>query len=144
MKSPSPKAPTTTDLERVVDTCRELLETRFPGKPDCGAAAVLLGDGSILTGTSPEFPNPSTTVCHETEPYLAAFRLNQPILASVCLHRTEDDCFVVLSPCGICRERLMMYGPEPLLGVPAPEDSTQVRWVHLGNMLPHYWQSVLK
>lgn len=41
--------PTMTNLERVVVACRELIETRFPDKPDSGGAAVLLGDGSILT-----------------------------------------------------------------------------------------------
>lgn len=144
MTSSYSKTPTTAELERVVATCRELIEMRFGGEPDSGAAAVLLGDGSILTGTSPDFPNPSTAVCHETEPYLAAFRLNQPIRASLCLHRTEDGCFLVLSPCGICRERLMMHGAEPLLGVPKPDDPTQVNWVRLGNMLPHYWHSVFE
>ena len=34
---PSPMAPTTADLERVVAACLELLETRFSAKPDCGA-----------------------------------------------------------------------------------------------------------
>jgi len=124
LTSPSPKTPTTTDLEHVVATCRELIETRFGSESDCGAAAVLLGDGSIITSTSPDVQNPSTILCHETEPYLAAFRLNQPILASLCLHRTEDDCFVVFSPCGICRERLMMHGAAPLVGVPEPDDAT--------------------
>jgi len=88
-----------------VVACRELIQMRFHDEPDTGAAAALLGDGSILTGTSPNFPNPSTTVCHETEPYLAAFRLNQTILASLCLHHTDNDRFLVLSPCGICQER---------------------------------------
>lgn len=59
---------------------------------------MLLGDGTILTGTSPEFLNSSTDLCHEAEPYCAAFRLDQPIVASVCLHRTKEDHFIVLSP----------------------------------------------
>jgi hypothetical protein len=48
--------PTATALERVVVACRELIELRFHDGPGCGAAAVLLGDGSIITGTSPDFP----------------------------------------------------------------------------------------
>lgn len=135
-------APTATALERVVAACRDLIQTRFDDEPDTGAAAVLLGDGSILTGTSPDFPNPSTTVCHETEPYLAAFRLNQTIMASLCLHRTDNDRFLVLSPCGICQERLMLHGPDPLVGVPGPDDPTQVSWVRLGEIMPYYWPSV--
>lgn len=48
--------PAAADLERLETACRELIETRFAGKYDCGAAAVLVDDGSILTGTSPDFP----------------------------------------------------------------------------------------
>src|SRR5699024_2958869 len=118
------------------------MKERFIGKPDHGAAAVLLGDGSILTGTSPDFPTPSTTVCHETEPYLAEFRLNQTILASLCLHRTDNDRFLVLSPFGICQERLILHGPDPLVGVPEANDATQVSWVRLGEIMPYYWPSV--
>lgn len=47
---------------------------------------MLLDDGTILTGTSPEAINPSVQVCHEIEPYCAAFGWGL-ILASVCLHR---------------------------------------------------------
>src|SRR5699024_7667322 len=105
--------PTATALERVVAARRELIQTRFPDKPDSGAAAVLLGDGSILTGTSPDFPNPSTTVCHETEPYLAAFWLNQPILASLCLHRTENDRFLVLARVASAKNASSCMGQTP-------------------------------
>lgn len=133
--------PAAADLERLETACRELIETRFADKYDCGAAAVLVDDGSVLTGTSPDFPNPSTTVCHETEPYLAAFRLSKSILASLCLHRGLDDRYVVLSPCGICRERLIMHGADALVGVPAPKDATQIEWVRLEETLPYYWRS---
>lgn len=144
MRAPRNDSPTTTDLDRVVGSCRELIETRFPEEIDCGAAAVLLGDGSILTGTSPDFLHPGTTVCHETEPYCAAFRLDQQIVASVCLHRTSDGRFVVLSPCGICRERLTVHGGDTLVAVPDSQDATQVQWVHLNETLPHYWRAVFE
>ncbi|WP_426184184.1 hypothetical protein [Microbacterium sp. TWP3-1-2b2] len=59
-------------LNATVNACRALIENRFPGEAR-GAAAVLLEDRTILTGTSPDFLNSSTTVCHEVEPYCAAF-----------------------------------------------------------------------
>ncbi|NHN19454.1 cytidine deaminase, partial [Bacillus amyloliquefaciens] len=82
------------------DACRDLIEQRFPGAEERGAAAMLLADGTVLTGTAPDAVNPAVEVCHEIEPYAAAFRLNQEILASVCLHRDEAGRFLVLSPCG--------------------------------------------
>ncbi|MGH8965726.1 MAG: cytidine deaminase [Actinomycetes bacterium] len=129
-------------LAATVEACRNLIESRFPAEPR-GAAAVLLGDGTILTGTSPDFLNSSTDLCHEAEPYCAAFRLDQPIVASVCLHRATADRFIVLSPCGVCRERLAGHGPDVLVAVADPDDATQVRWITLREALPHYWLTVL-
>jgi cytidine deaminase len=130
-----------TALHETIAACRNLIITRFPEEPDRGAAAVLLGDGTILTGTSPDFTNPSTVVCHELEPYCGAFRLGQKIIASVCLHRTSDGRFLVLSPCGVRRERVADHGPGVLVAVPDQGDATQVRWLTLGEALPHYWMN---
>lgn len=126
-------------LEATVAACRELIERRFPGGDHQGAAAVLLADGTILTGTSPDFVNPSAEVCHELEPYCAAYRLDQRIVASVCLHRDPERGFLVLSPCGICRERLAGHGPDVLAGVAEQDDPTVLHWLPLRELLPHYW-----
>lgn len=133
---------TTEALNATVDACRALIETRFPGGSR-GAAAVLLADGTVLTGTSPDFPNSSTDLCHEVEPYCAAFRLDQGIVASVCLHRMDEGHFIVLSPCGVCRERLAGHGPDVLVAVAEPTDATRVRWITLREALPHYWLTAL-
>ncbi len=128
-------------LDETIAACRALIETRFPDDVERGAAAVLLGDGTILTGTSPDFANPSTVVCHELEPFCGAFRLGQPIVASVCLHRAPERRFLVLSPCGVCRERLADHGPGVLVAVADEADATRVRWITLGEALPHYWMA---
>ena len=129
-------------LDATVAACRDLIETRFPDDSHRGAAAVLLADGRILTGTSPDFLNTSTAVCHEIEPYCGAFRLGQAIVASVCLHRTPERRFLVLSPCGVCRERLTMHGPDVLVAVAGEADATRARWLLLKEVLPHYWMTV--
>ena len=129
-------------LNRTVDACRGLIEHRFPGREERGAAAMLLADGTVLTGTAPDAVNPAVEVCHEIEPYAAAFRLDQEILASVCLHREEAGRFLVLSPCGVCRERLAVHGPDVLVGVAGGEDPTQVVWKPLREVLPDYWMTV--
>jgi cytidine deaminase len=118
-----------------------LIEERFPDDGPGGAAAMLLDDGSIVTGTAPVAVNPAVQVCHETEPYLAAFRRGSEIVASVCLHR-ERGSVLVLSPCGVCRERLAVHGPNVLVAVPDPEDAQQVSWRPLSALLPSYWVTV--
>lgn len=132
------------DLEQVIGRCRELIETRFPARSERGAAAVLLSDGVILTGTSPDVVNAALSVCHEMEPYCAAYRLDRRILASVCLHRDETGRFLVLSPCGICREWLASHGPEVLAAVPRGAGGTEVRWAPLRELLPHYWATAFR
>ena len=103
---------------------------------------MLLKDGTILTGTSPDAANSSVEVCHEIEPYCGAFRLGQSVVASVCLHRTTDGRFLVLSPCGVCRERLAVHGPDVLVAVADEADPTRVEWATLKDVLPHYWLTV--
>ncbi|MGP9609885.1 cytidine deaminase [Corynebacterium sp. AOP36-E1-14] len=123
----------------MVAECRGLIESRFPEETEVGAAAVLLDDGNVLTGTSPDFANPSTSVCHEIEPYCAAYRLHRSVAASVCLHRDARGRYLVLSPCGVCRERLAMWGPDVLIAVADRGDPSTVEWVTLQEALPRYW-----
>jgi cytidine deaminase len=102
---------------------------------------MLLDDGTIETGTAPVAVNPAVQVCHETEPYLAAFRRGRKIVASVCLHR-ERGSVLVLSPCGVCRERLADHGPDLLVAVPRADDPEGVSWKPLSVLLPSYWAAV--
>lgn len=131
-----------TALAATVAACKALIDTRFPEDGDHGAAAVLLKDGTILTGTAPDAFNPSVEVCHEIEPYCGAYRLDQRIVASVCLHREPGGRTIVLSPCGVCRERLAVHGPDVLVAVADREDPTNVVWKPLKDVLPDYWMTV--
>lgn len=129
------------DLAAVLDACGSLIRDRFPDDEHHGAAAMLLDDGTILTGTAPDAVNPSVEVCHETEPYCAAFRLGRRIVASVCLHREPGGRTVVLSPCGVCRERLAVHGPTVLVAVADLEDPTVAVWKPMKDVLPDYWMT---
>lgn len=122
-------------------SCLDLISARFRDDEDRGAAAMLLADGTILTGTAPEAWNASVEVCHEIEPYCAAYRLNQRIVASVCLHRQPGGRTVVLSPCGVCRERLAVHGPDVLVAVADRGDPTVIVWKSLRDVLPDYWMT---
>lgn len=130
------------DLVATVAACRSLIHERFPDDEHRGAAAMLLDDGTIVTGTSPDVVNSSVTVCHEVEPYCAAFRLGRRVVASVCLHREPGARIVVLSPCGVCRERLAVHGPNVLVAVADVTDPTLVTWKSLREVLPDYWLTV--
>ena len=130
-----------TGLADTAAACKALINTRYPDDSDRGAAAMLLADGTILTGTSPNAVNPAVQVCHETEPYCGAHRLDQSIVASVCLHREPGGRTLVLSPCGVCRERLAVHGPDVLVAVAQSEDPTVIMWKPLKDVLPDYWMT---
>lgn len=127
-------------LKATAIACADLIDQRYPGGEDEGAAAMLLADGSVLTGTAPHAVNASVEVCHEIEPYCGAYRLDQPVVASICLHRRAGRV-VVLSPCGVCRERLAVHGPEVLVAVAGPGDPTVIVWKRLKAVLPDYWMT---
>ena len=96
---------------------------------------MLLDDGTIVTGTSPEAINASVEFCHETEPYCAAFSAGRRVVASVCLHREPGGRTLVLSPCGVCRERLASHGAGVLVAVADVHDPTRANWKSLKDVL---------
>ena len=51
-------------LDETVNACLNLIEVRFPQGDQRGAAAMLLADGTVLTGTAPDAVNPAVEVCH--------------------------------------------------------------------------------
>jgi cytidine deaminase len=130
----------TEGLAASVEACRSLIRERF-GRGEHGAAAMLLDDGTILTGTAPAVANPAVQVCHEMEPFCAAFRLGRSVVASVCLHQEADGRMLVLSPCGVCRERLAAYGPDVLVAVADRHDIRLPVWKPLRDALPDYWMT---
>ncbi|XNY99821.1 cytidine deaminase [Micrococcus luteus] len=130
------------ELGALVGACRGLLERRPPGEAG-GAAAMLTASGMILLGSAPDALNPAVELCHETEPYCAAYRLGESIVATVCLYRDLDETVRVLAPCGVCQERLATHGPEVLAAVPKGKGMT-VEWVALRDLMPHYWLTVFE
>jgi cytidine deaminase len=49
---------------------------------------------------------------------------------------------LVLSPCGVCRERLAAHGPNVLVAVADSTDPTMPVWKKLKDALPDYWLTV--
>lgn len=83
-------------------------------------------------------------LCAETEAILNAFRQSKTETASVCMyHNPEDGRHLILSPCGLCQERLHQWGDQVEVAVPHPDDPSQWMAKTLAELAPHYWQDVL-
>ncbi|TLW93119.1 cytidine deaminase [Saccharomonospora piscinae] len=128
---------------RLVAAAADLVDSRFPGRDWAGAAAMALDDGTLLTSTAPEVVNPAVELCHEVGALCEAYRIGRPVVASVCVVRADQGRgFWVLSPCGVCQERLRFYGPGVEVAVPEANDPALWRMVTLGELQSHWWATV--
>jgi cytidine deaminase len=86
-----------------------LFEKRYPTGWG-GAAAMYTKSEEILTSVSPEIINASTELCIETGAILEAHKLDTEVTHSICVVRDDENSeYKVLTPCGICQERLFNW-----------------------------------
>lgn len=105
-----------------------------------GAAAIRLESGDILTSVAPDTDFDALSVCMELGSILEAHKRDQTVTHSICVVRDdEDSCFTVLSPCGICQERLRHWGSEVLVAVTNPERELIFKPLH--TLQPHHWRA---
>ncbi len=128
--------------QHLVDQAKALLEERYPGAGGI-AAAMYTEVGEVLTGIvfDPEWGGGG--LCAEAEPLLAAHRLGKRISAVATVGRLEaNDPIVILSPCGICQERLYHWGLDVEIAVPDKQDGSLWMMRTLGQIQPHHWVGV--
>ena len=119
------------------------IEKRFPGEGQDGAAGMYTSSGNMLISTAPEAFNDGVSLCHETGCLCEAYRLNESVTATACLVRESPERFILLSPCGVCQERLFLYGPNVSVAVPADDDPTRWQAKRLSELQPFYWRKAL-
>ena len=124
--------------KKLVQAAIDFVNARFPQGVE-GAAAMYLEDGRILISTSPHVENESVALCHETGAICEAYKLNKKVTASVCVSRDEKG-FHILTPCGVCQERLWSWGGDVDCAIPHPQNSFEWRSVKLSELSPHYWR----
>jgi cytidine deaminase len=125
--------------QTLVDAAVALLNARFPGQEGI-AAAMYTADGDILTSVFFEPEWGSAMLCAEAGAICEAHKLGKAIVASVCVSRLSgDEPTLILTPCGICQERLFHWGPDVQVGVPADDDPTHWEGKSLREVQPHYW-----
>ncbi len=129
--------------EDLVQAAISFVQQRFPVGDWVGAAALRTEDGQILVSTAPDFPNASVEVCHETGAICEAFKLGKKVVATVCVSRDERGKFRILSPCGVCQERLFKWGENVQAAVPLDSDSTQWQIKTLKDLQPYYWKKAI-
>jgi cytidine deaminase len=125
--------------QRLVDAAADLLRARFPGQGGV-AAAVYTAEGDLFTSVVFEPAWGGGGLCAETGALLEAVKRERRVTASACVSRLSGDSpIVVLTPCGICQERLFHWGYEVQVAVPMPDDPTAWQARSLGEIQPYHW-----
>lgn len=96
-------------------------------------------DGEILLSTAPEVLNSFAGLCHEAGAFCEAYKLDKKITVSVCLSRETDGSFIVLTPCGICQERLYQMGGDVEVAIPRNDNISDWESKKLSEVQPYYW-----
>ncbi|MDX8342142.1 cytidine deaminase [Rossellomorea sp. YZS02] len=103
-----------------------------------GAAAMYTKSGDILTSVSPEIINASSELCIETGAILEAHKLDTEVTHSICVVRDDENSeYKVLTPCGICQERLFYWGENVKVGIYHPKGDLQFKT--LKEVQPYHW-----
>ena len=115
----------------------ELIERRYPIGWG-GAGVVHTAKGHYFTSVCIDTANGSAMLCIETGAMLEAHKYNERVTHCLCLVREDEHApLQVLSPCGICQERLRYWGEEVQVGV-TTEDGA-LKFVTLGELQPYHW-----
>lgn len=117
----------------------ELIEKRYPTGWG-GAGVVHTAQGHYFTSVSIETANASAVLCIETGAMLEAHKANEQVTHCLCLVReSETSPFQVLSPCGLCQERLRYWGTKVRAAVTTPDGS--LLFVPLSELQPYHWSN---
>lgn len=107
-----------------------------------GVAAAARTEGGLdLAGVWIDAMVDSACLCAETGPICEAHRLHDPIVASVCVRWTEAAGAVVLPACGVCQERLAIFGTNVLVAVAHDDGVTDYRTLEALRPSP-WWDAI--
>lgn len=118
----------------------ELIKKRYP-RGWGGAAAVRTETGKILTSIAPDTKNDALSLCMEVGAFVEAHKLNEKVTHSLCICREDESTeFLVLSPCGVCQERLVHWGGDVKAAISTKENKLVFKTIR--ELMPHHWSLV--
>jgi cytidine deaminase len=128
--------------QALVDAAVAILERRFPAGEGI-AAALYTDDGDVLTSVFFEPEWGAGGLCAETGAICEAVKKRKRVTATACVSRLSGtQPIVILTPCGICQERLFHWGGEVQVAVPDRADPTSWQAKTLSEVQPYHWVNV--
>ena len=115
----------------------ELIRHRFPTGWG-GAAVIRTEENHYFTSVALETSNAGAQLCIEVGAMCEAHKWDERVTHCLCVVRDDEkSAFKVLSPCGICQERLRFWGTGVLVGV--TDAHSALKFVPLGELQPYHW-----
>ena len=123
--------------QTLYDTAVSFIKERYPSGWG-GAAVIHTEDGRYLVSVAPDVLNASAELCIETGAICEAHKFNVKVTHCICVVRDDESSpFKVLTPCGICQERLRYWGEDVQVAVTTPD--SQLTFVELRELQPYHW-----
>lgn len=123
--------------KKMYETAIELIEKRYPVGWG-GAAVIHTANGNYFTSVALDTANGGAQLCIEVGAMCEAYKYNEKVTHCLCVVRDDEKSpYKVLSPCGICQERLRYWGTDVLVGVTAAD--TDLLFVKLSELQPYHW-----
>lgn len=105
------------------------------------AAAAQTRSGAELVGVWIDAMVDSACLCAETGPICESHRMQDPIVASICVRWVKSSTPLVLPACGVCQERLAVFGTDVVVGVGRTSGVTE--YMTLEELRPFPWWDAL-
>ena len=123
--------------QKMFDTAVELINKRYP-KGWGGAGVIRTEDDMYFTSIWLDTINDSVSICIETGAMCEAYKHDSRVTHSLCVVRDDENSeYKILSPCGVCQERLRFWGDNVLVGVTTSDNT--LKFVPLSEFQPYHW-----
>ncbi len=123
--------------QEMYDRATEFIKKRYP-KDWGGAAVIHTKEGNFFTSVAIDSANSSVLLCIETGAICEAHKYNEEVTHCLCVVRDDENSpFKVLSPCGVCQERLRYWGGDVKVGVTTEDGS--LKFTALKKLQPYHW-----
>lgn len=123
--------------EKLYQLATELIEWRYPAGWG-GAAAIRTASDRFYTSVALENANSGTSLCIEVGAMCEAHKHNERVTHCLCVVRDDEGSpFKILTPCGICQERLRYWGETVMVGVTT--ENSSLLFKPLKELQPYHW-----
>lgn len=123
--------------EEMLKIAVDFLNERYGENNEGGVAVLRIETGEYLISVWPEVNNSSADLCAETGAICEAHKLNKKVTQSICVCRDQGEPYQILTPCGICQERLYYWGSDVKCAITNREN--KLIFKTLKEIQPYYW-----